>query len=66
MDFQNNIDTIQIDNALWGNTPRSVAQLLQSAVVVNGDTVFNFANGHSLTVENLTNISALADDLIII
>ena len=62
-DFQDNIDTIQIDDALWGNAPRSVAQVLQSASVVNGDVVFNFGNGHTLTVENLASVSALSNDL---
>lgn len=66
MDFQNDIDTIQIDDALWGGAPRSVAQVLRLATVADGDVVFNFGNGHSLTVENLTNIQALANDLIII
>lgn len=65
-DFQNNIDTIQVDDALWGNAPRSIAQVLQFASVSGGNIVFNFGNGNTLTVQNMTNIQALSDDLAII
>lgn len=66
LDFQNDIDTIRIDDAVWGGGARSVAQVLKSACVVNGDTVIAFGNGHSLTLQNFTHIQALANDLAII
>ncbi|SMO68551.1 M10 family metallopeptidase [Paracoccus laeviglucosivorans] len=65
-DFQNDIDTIQIDNALWGNATRTVAQVLQFASIHNGDVLFSFGNGHTLRVEDVTNINALSNDLVII
>lgn len=64
-DFQDNIDTIRIDDALWGGTPRSVSQVLAGAKVVNGDVVLSFGT-HSLTIDGLTNINALSDDLVIV
>lgn len=66
LDFQNDFDTIRIDDALWGGGARTVAQVLQFAQVVGGDTVFTFANGHSLTVQNLANVQSLSNDLAII
>lgn len=65
MDFQNDLDTIRIDDAVWGGGSRSIAQVLQSARVVNGDTVFTFDGGHTLKLENFTNIQALSNDLVI-
>lgn len=66
LDFQDNIDTLRIDDVLWGGAARTVAQVLQMASVVAGNTVFSFGNGHSLTLNGFTNIAALQDDLIII
>lgn len=65
LDFQNDIDTIRIDDALWGGQPRSVAQVLQMASVTGGDTLLDFGNGNSLRIAGLTNVAALADDLVI-
>lgn len=65
-DFQNNIDTLQIDDALWGGGARSIAQVLRMASVVDGDTVFRFAGGHTLTLDNYSRIASLSDDLAII
>ncbi|WP_246184808.1 M10 family metallopeptidase C-terminal domain-containing protein [Paracoccus aestuariivivens] len=66
MDFQNNIDTLRIDDALWGGGARTVGQVLSLATVINGDTVFLFGNGNRLTIDNYTNINSLSDDLVII
>lgn len=63
-DFQNNIDTIFIDDALWSGH-RTLAQVLSMASVVAGDVVFNFAGGHRLTVANVASVNLLADDLVI-
>ncbi len=65
IDFQNDIDTIRIDDAVWGGGARSVAQVLRSAAVVDGDVVISLGEGHSLTIENLTNTGALTNDLVI-
>ena len=65
LDFQNDIDTIRLNNALWGNRDLSVAQVIDMATVVNGNTVFNFGNGNVLRIAGLGNANALIDDLVI-
>ena len=66
LDFEDGIDTIAIDNALWGGTPRTPDQLVDLARVVDGDVVFSFAGGHSLRLDNVTNATMLLDDLVIV
>lgn len=65
-DFADNVDTIALDDALWGGAPRTVAQLVAMATVVSGGVLFNFGNGNTLLVENLASKSHLLDDLIIV
>lgn len=66
LDFQDNIDTLRIDDALWGGGARSAGQALSYARIVDGDAVFDFGNGHVLTVNGVTALAALQDDLIIV
>lgn len=66
LDFQDNVDTLRIDDALWGGGARTVAQVLSYARVVGGNTVFDFGSGHVLTLNGLGSIDALRDDLIVI
>ncbi|WP_423207422.1 peptidase [Paracoccus yeei] len=66
LDFQDNLDTIRVDDALWGGAARSVAQVLRMATVVDGDLVLDFGSGHRLTVADLARPGLLADDLIIV
>ena len=65
-DFVNDVDTIHIDDVLWGGGARTVAQVLASAQVIGGNTVFDFGNGNTLTVNGLTDIAALQNDLVIL
>ena len=53
------LDRIRLDDALWGNTSLSRAQILDFASVVAGDTVFDFGGGNTLTLENYTDIAGL-------
>ena len=55
---------IIIDDILWGGGARTVSQVLASAKVVDGDVVLTFGS-HSLTIDGLTSVRALADDLVI-
>lgn len=64
-DFQNNIDTINIDDSLWGGGSRTVSQVLAAGKVVDGDVVLTFGS-HTLTIDGLTSVRALADDLVIV
>lgn len=66
-DFVNDIDTVQIDDLLWGGTARSVANVLADfAHLSGGSVVLNFGGGNVLTIAHLTSISVLLDDIKII
>ncbi|WP_299146559.1 calcium-binding protein [uncultured Tateyamaria sp.] len=62
-DFQNNIDTLVLDRALWGGGGMSVNALSQFAEVVNGDLVLDFGGGNSLTLNGITSLNVLNGDL---
>ncbi|WP_347312612.1 calcium-binding protein [Defluviimonas sp. SAOS-178_SWC] len=64
-DFADNVDTLVLDDALWGGG-KTVAQVIADhASVVGGDTVFDFG-GHSLTVAGVTNLGIFVDDINIV
>lgn len=65
-DFRDDVDTLRIDDALWGGGVRSVAQILSHASVAGGNIVFDFGNGNTLTLNGLTSIAALQNDLIVV
>lgn len=65
-DFVDNVDTVVLDDALWGGIVLTIPQILDFASVVAGDTVFEFAPGNRLVIEGLANKALLADDLVII
>jgi Ca2+-binding RTX toxin-like protein len=52
-------DLLMLDDALWGGTPLTNAQILAFATPVSGDTVFDFGSGNTLTIENYVDIAAL-------
>ena len=63
-DFIDNTDTIAIDaDLVWG---MSVSEILSDTRIVQGDAVLNFGGGHVLTVDNISDLAILANDLIII
>lgn len=63
-DFEDDIDQIALDEALWSGS-KTVAEVLSDhANVFNGDVILNFGTGAKLVVENITDISALADDIV--
>ena len=63
-DFEDDLDTIQLDEALWAsNGALTASQVLSTfASQVGTDTRFDFGNGDTLTVNN-TATSALVDDI---
>jgi Ca2+-binding RTX toxin-like protein len=65
-DFTNNRDTIELDGAALGLSGLTVADVLATATVVNGNTEIGFSTGDTLVIEGLTNINALTDDMSII
>lgn len=64
-DFRNDIDTIRIDDRYLGST-LTVDAVLARAAVSGGNTVIDFGNGHRLTLNGVTDIASLQDDLVII
>ncbi len=65
-DFADNTDTIVLHNTLWGGADKSTAEILEMASVVNGDTVFDFGDGNTLTLAGFANISALSNDITVL
>ena len=66
LDFANDVDTIALDDALWGGAPRTAAQLVAAATQVGSSVVFDFGAGNTLTIDNLLNKALLLDDLIVV
>jgi serralysin len=62
-DFRDNVDEVWFDRDLWGGAQRSAQQILNSARVVDGNTVFTFG-AHVLTVNGVANKMLLADDIL--
>ena len=64
-DFQDDIDTIKLDTALWGGGLDKQQVVTQFAHVVGGDIVFDFGTD-GVTLQGFTNLSELKDDIIFI
>ena len=60
--FQDNVDTILFDDALWGGGARTAEAIMRSASVVDGDVVFTFG-ANTLRLEGRADLGALVDDL---
>ncbi|TNC71396.1 glycosyl hydrolase [Rubellimicrobium roseum] len=65
-DFTDNLDTLQLDDALWSGTALTLSEVLALAAHADGAIVFDFANGHLLRVEGVATIASLMDDLAIV
>ncbi len=65
-DFQNNKDTVQLNDKLWNNTNKSVNQVLnQFGSQIGSDFVLDFGGGDILTIKDTTK-SQLQNDIDII
>lgn len=60
VDFQNNLDELDLRSFGFANAGKALAK----ASNVNGDTHFNFGNGNVLVVEDITK-GALSDDILV-
>ncbi|SIT17943.1 serralysin [Roseivivax lentus] len=60
--FQNDVDTLLLDPALWGGGAQDAEDLVAMAEVIDGDLVFTFDAGR-LVIEDLTNPNALLNDI---
>lgn len=67
LDFRNDVDTLRVDDALWGGGARSADQILSTyGRVVGGNAVLDFGQGHVVTLNGVSDISVLRDDLLVI
>jgi serralysin len=66
LDFRNDVDTLALDDALWGRQDLTKGEILDKATLDDGDVLFDFGNGNTLRIENLTQISQLRDDFYIV
>ncbi len=65
-DWVNDADTLLLDDALWGGG-KTIAQILTDfADVVAGSVVLAFGTGLAITLQGVTNLSALGDDIALI
>ncbi|MEH7828352.1 M10 family metallopeptidase [Gemmobacter denitrificans] len=62
-DFAAGQDQIGFDDALWGGGRRSGERILEAAEVVGDAVVFTFGQGNSLTLEGISSLAGLADNL---
>ncbi|MGC9371135.1 MAG: VWA domain-containing protein [Paracoccaceae bacterium] len=65
-DFTNNIDTIRLNDNLWSGSLTASQVVSSFATVVGGNAVFDFGGGDILTLQGVSNLSILADDISII
>ncbi len=67
-DFEDNIDTLQFESDLWGGGAISAATLVSTYASVNtsGHVVFSFGGGDKLTLTGISDLSILADDILIV
>ncbi|WP_149142786.1 M10 family metallopeptidase C-terminal domain-containing protein [Gemmobacter caeruleus] len=64
LDFQDDIDRIGLDDALWGGGRRSVAAILDDAVLRTAGVLLQFGSA-SLLVRGADRIADLADDIFV-
>jgi Ca2+-binding RTX toxin-like protein len=64
-DFQDDVDSVAITSDLVGGS-KSVAHALEYATDIGDHVAFHFEDGHILVLNDVANISILANDLIII
>ena len=61
--MENDVDTLLIDDSLWGGGTRTADQILAYARPFEGDVLFDFGGGNTLRVDGVSSVSLLADDL---
>lgn len=61
-DYRHN-EPLRFDDARWGRTLLTAAQVLDFADVVGNNVVFDFGGSNTLTLENYVNLAGLVDDI---
>jgi len=65
-DFEDDIDTLVLDDALWGGGLSIVQVIAAYASVIVSDTVFDFGGGNTVTLAGLASTGLLSDDILIV
>jgi len=67
-DFTDDVDTLRLDDALWGGGLPASQVLATYASVVGNDVVFDFGGGNTITLQGFgpTGTAALVDDMVFI
>ncbi|EEX14650.1 peptidase domain protein [Citreicella sp. SE45] len=63
LDFQDDIDTLRLEQAIWGGGLTAQEVVNTFAVDTSGDTVFDFGSGLVVVVENMADRQDMVDDL---
>lgn len=64
-DFKDDVDTIIVEQALINGSGSTVGDLLDMGEIINGNAVFDLSGSHQLTVQDVTDLDDLRNDLII-
>lgn len=60
------VDTLRLDRTIWGGTATSAARVLaEHGSVVAGDVVIALGQGHSVTLDGVSSLSGLADQIVL-
>ena len=62
-DFTNNVDTLVFDDALWTGVLTVQQVITNFATIAAGAAVFTFGDGTRVTVDGVTNLNSLVDDI---
>ncbi len=66
MKFENNVDTLEISEALMGSRPKTVKMLLDTfAHVEGGDVVLDFGSRGHIVIDGISGRGALMDDILL-
>ncbi len=65
-DFTNDVDTLVLDDALWGGGLSAAQVVSNFATVVGGDVVLDFGGGNTITLTGFGNSADLVDDISIV
>ncbi len=66
VDFEDNVDTLKLDDVLWGGGKTAAQVVDQYATVSGGNTIFDFGNGDVITIIGITDKSIFDNDIDII
>lgn len=65
-DYQTGTDALHLDATLWGGGMSEEEVIAQFATAADGNTVFDFGSGNTITLSGVKTTAGLIDDLVII